>query len=96
LLQQAHPLKPWPLMLPEQFAAYDVEQPGISAETAAWVSTHGPAPRNVRVERLQSGQPAQEAPTDPTFGLGANYYRLSETQQQKLRAAYEAAMTAGH
>jgi hypothetical protein len=96
LLQHAHPLKPWPLMLPEQFAAYDVEQPGISAETAAWVSTHGPAPRNVRVERLQSGQPAQEAPTDPTFGLGANYYRLSETQQQKLRAAYEAAMTAGH
>ena len=92
LLQQANPLPSFPL--PPAELAGGTEQPGISVETAAWLMRHGPAPRNLRAELLREGTPQRAPGYDPTFGMGNAYYRLSETQQQKLRQAYEAAFPA--
>ena len=87
LLQQAHPLP----QLPE--LGTGMELPGISQETAAWLSQPRTV-RNVRTERLREGAPAQEHAPDPTFGMGPNFYRLDEAQQRRVREAYEAVIAA--
>ena len=87
LLQQAHPLP----QLPE--LGTGMELPGISQETAAWLSQPRTV-RNVRTERLREGAPAQEQAPDPTFGMGPNFYRLDEAQQRRVREAYEAVIAA--